>query len=106
MRPPLSKWLFGNSWARPEQEARRVADHSRRIWIKGKGQPNVEEDLKLKLAFIHSLHFLTSRASKQSPPVEFSTLVPRSTDTRLTKCDSRRPERRTKVESSENRSTI
>jgi hypothetical protein len=67
MRPPLSKWLFGipeQDRSTLEQEARRVAGHSRRIWIKGKGQPNVEEDLNLKLAFIHSLHFLTSRASK------------------------------------------
>ena len=67
IRPPLSKWLFGipeQDRSTLEQEARRVAGHSRRIWIKGKGQPNVEEDLNLKLAFIHSLHFLTSRASK------------------------------------------
>lgn len=65
--PSLSKWLFGipeQDRSTLEQEARRVAGHSRRIWIKGKGQPNVEEDLKLKLAFIHSLHFFTSRASK------------------------------------------
>ena len=67
MCPPLSKWLFGipeQGRSTLEQEARRVAGHSRRIWIKGKGQPNVEEDLKPKLAFIHFLHFLTSRAWK------------------------------------------
>jgi hypothetical protein len=79
MCPPLSKWLFGipeQDRGTLEQEARRVAGHSRRIWIKGKGQPNVEEDLKLKLAFIHSLHFLTSRASKHPLQWNYRPLSP------------------------------
>jgi hypothetical protein len=105
--PSLSKWLFGipeQDRSTLEQEARRVAGHSRRIWIKGKGQPNVEEDLKLKLAFIHSLHFFHFSSLEASPPVESSTPVPRSTSTRFTKRDPRRPERT--MESSEKRSTI
>ena len=39
--PSLSKWLFGipeQDHGTLEQEARRVAGPSRRIWIKGKGQ--------------------------------------------------------------------
>ena len=90
----LSGFLEFLSNSTLEQEARRVTGHSRRIWIKGKGQPNVEEDLRLKLAFIHSLHLLDFSSLEASPPAEFSTPVPRSTSTRLTKCDPRDQRRR------------
>jgi hypothetical protein len=56
--PLLSKWLFGipdEDGGILEEEAKRDVGHFRHIWINGKGQPNVEQDLKLTLALIHYL---------------------------------------------------
>jgi hypothetical protein len=63
--PPLSKWLFGipeQDYGILEREAKRDAGRFRQIWINGKGQPNMEQDLKLTLAFIRSLHLSSARA--------------------------------------------